>query len=146
MLVSNVLQECSKVGILDGADYAQGFTTGSNPWGYTLTSIGVRPFKIYTHTVPCDGQPDGSRRGALTVPYGPSRVLSSGAARFDRARGNHARSQTAPTTSCSTEAECARVQRLSSDAEDAEGLPDWEILDVLELPGRGVHRRVSGGS
>ena len=43
MLVSNVLQDVFEVGTrrMD-ADYAQGFTSGSNPWGYTLTSIDVR--------------------------------------------------------------------------------------------------------
>ena len=70
-LVSNAEQEVRQDSPLADNDFAQGFTTGSHVWGYTLTSIGLRVgagvSTLGTATLRADSL-TGAVVAALTVP------------------------------------------------------------------------------
>ena len=128
VLVSNLRQEGGTSLSLSTHDRAQGFTTGSNAWGYTLTSIAVPRFGSSGGTVGTATLHRDSPTSAPVATLGPpDAVRVFGMLRFPAPAGTTLDPDS--TYYLVLDGGNVTLDATLADAEDAAGLPDWGILD-----------------
>ena len=130
VLVSNLDQGIARAGIATNLDHAQGFVTGTALGGYTMTAIGVQVAGGFgqafsTATL----HKDSPTNASVATLSPPVTVAEHGTPRLTAPSGT----TLDPDSTYYLVLESSNVQLTytSSDAEDADGLADWEILDVV---------------
>ncbi|MXY53787.1 MAG: hypothetical protein F4Y86_14855, partial [Gammaproteobacteria bacterium] len=140
LLVSNTVPGADGAGFLNTNDYAQGFTTGANAGGYTLTAIELRVGQGFGKTFGSatlhKDDPLSAAIATLTV---PGTVASGGSPRLMAPAGTVLDPDT--PYYLLLDGGTADVLDTSLFGEDADGLPDWEILD-----GKGFRDKASTGA
>ena len=129
VLVSNIGQVGSGSGQLSSHDIAQSFVTGSNAWGYSLTAIDVQVgFGFGTAFGSATLHKDDPTSAAVATLAPPGTVESQGTPRLRAPAGTILE----PDSTYYLLLDGGNALPVATDAlgEDAEGLADWEILDV----------------
>ena len=130
VLVSNI--DKSEVGPLTTTlDLAQGFMTGGNPSGYTLTNIEIAFAQTIDKTTPTvtvhEDSPTGVRIATLTGPA----TVSTGNQTFTAIAGVTLNPMTEYFVVLEGTASGALLSTTASDDQDSTGKSDWSIHDGL---------------
>ncbi len=143
-LVSNIGKANSSPGHLGDFDHAQGFTTGGDSDGYTLTSVGIEFGQVADASIAYavsirtnnSGSP-GNSIGSLT---GPATLAANALNTFTTSGIDLMANTTYFVMVNSSSYSDNQLRHTSSDAEDSGGASGWTIGDTT------LYRALSGGA